>query len=124
MSGHNSLIATYANHHVAETALKKLHNAGFDMHKLSIVEKNQPSVTEMEGATVLGNLSALDTTQYTCIPRERLPDYEAELNVDRMLIVAHGTPDEIDLAKHIIDSVHPESLDGKVSCTVYYGCMD
>lgn len=124
MSGHNSLIATYANHSLAETAIKKLHSAGFDMHKLSIVEKDHQSATEIEGATVIDNLDGLDRTQYTCIPKERLPDYEAELNAHRMLIVAHGTPDEIDMAKHIIDSVHPESLDGEVSCTMYYGCMD
>jgi hypothetical protein len=124
MSGNNSLVATYVNHSLAESTVKKLHEAGFDMNKLSIVGKNLQKATEMAGATVLGNLGVLDAAQYTCIPRERVPDYEAELNDDRMLIVMHGTPDEIDQAKHIIDSTHPESWNGKVSCAVYYGCVD
>lgn len=124
MSGNNSLVATYANHHLAETTVKELHRAGFDMNKLSILGKNLQSAKEMAGATVLDNLDALDATQYACIPRERIHDYEAELGADRMLLVTHGTPDEIDRAKHIIDLTHPESWNGKVGCAVYYGCVD
>jgi hypothetical protein len=126
MSANNSLVAAFKNHSLAQGVVKKLHESGFDMSKLFIVDQEQQrsSVTELEGAAVVGDLSALDAAKYACIPVERIPDYEAELKVGRLLLVAHGTPDEITQAKTAIDSTHPESWDGKVDCTIYYGCLD
>lgn len=125
MSEHNSLVASFANHHLARTTVEKLHKAGFDMRKLSIVGKNRPDITgEWEGAAVIDGLSVLDAEQYNCIPRESVLDHEAELDVDRLLLVAHGTPDEISRAKVVIDTAHPDGWDGNVGCTVYYGCTD
>lgn len=125
MSEHNSLVASFANHHLAKTTVEKLHKAGFDMGKLSIVGKDRFDIAEKwGGAVVIDGLSVLDEEQYSCIPRESVLDYEAELEVDRLLLVAHGTPDEIDKAKVIIDTTHPDGWDGNVGCTVYYGCTD
>lgn len=125
MSANNSLVASFKSHDVAESVVKQLHASGFDMSKLSIVDREQHrNVTELEGAAVVGYLGQLDAAKYTCMPVERVPDYEAELNSGRLLLVAHGTPDEITQAKTVIDSTHPDSWDGKVGCTVYYGCLD
>lgn len=125
MSVNNSLVATYASHGLAEATVKRLQQAGFDMKKLSIVGKDMHgTVGGLDGAVVVSGLEALDEVQYSCIPKESVLDYEAELKVDRMLLVAHGTSDEIALAKSIVDSTHPEDWGGGVGCTIYYGCFD
>jgi hypothetical protein len=72
----------------------------------------------------VSDLSDLGSEQLSCIPREYIPNYEAELKVDRLLLVAHGTPEEISQARNVINSTHPDGWDGNVGCAVYYGCMD
>lgn len=125
MSENISLVATYANHGLAKNTARKLKVSGFDVSKLSIFSNDKnDSVDELGGATVLNRMEALNEARYTCIPQDRINDYEAELKADRLLIVAHGTADEIAQAKRIIDATHPESWDGKVDCTIYYGCVD
>lgn len=125
MSVNNSLVATYANHSLAEATVRKLQTAGFDLKKLSIVSKDPHDLAgEFDGAAVVSGLGALDEMQYSCIPKESILDYEEELQVDRMLLVAHGTSDEIALAKSIVDTTHPEDWGGGVGCTIYYGCFD
>lgn len=124
MSENISLVATYANHGLAKTTAMKLQTAGFDMSKLSIVSNDRNDTAgELEGAAVLDRLDALDEAQYACI-RERVLDYAAELKADRLLLVAHGTVDEIAQAKRIIDETHPEGWNGNVGCAIYYGCVD
>lgn len=122
MSDNNSLIATYANHNLARDTVRKLHGAGFDMSKLFVVARDGEK--SLEGAAVVNNLSELDADQFGCIPRENIPNYEDELKVDRLLIVAHGTHDEIEQARKVIDATHPESWDGNVGCAIFYGCID
>ena len=125
MSENISLVATYANHGLAKNTTRKLHIAGFDMSKLSIVSNDRNGTGgELEGAAVLDRLDALNEAQYACIPRERVLDYEAELKTDRLLLVAHGTVDEIAQAKSIVDSTHPDGWNGSVGCAIYYGCAD
>lgn len=122
MSENISLVATYANHGLAKATLRKLQNDGFDMSKLFVVAKDEdPS---LEGAGVVSALSELGSEQFSCIPGEYLPNYKAELDVDRWLLVAHGTPDEIAQARSVIDAAHPDGWDGNVGCAIYYGCMD
>ena len=122
MSENNSLVATYANHSLAKATVKKLQKAGLDMRKLSIVGKNENKIPEK--VTVFDDLNDLGAEQYSCISRETLPDYEAELQADRLLLFFHGTADEISRAKNIIDTTHPEGWNGNVGCAVYYGCLD
>jgi hypothetical protein len=125
MSENISLVATYANHGLAKATARKLRIAGFDMRKLSIVSNDcNETDKEPEGAAVITQLDALGEAQYACIPRDRVHDYEAELHADRLLLVAHGTAEEIAQAKSIIDATHPEGWNGNVGCAVYYGCVD
>jgi len=126
MSAHNSIVATYANRSLAEAAVTKLHNAGFDMSKLYTAARGsrKPAGTA-DGATAIGEIGVLDETLYRIgIPKESVLDYEAEFKIDRLLLAAHGTSDEITLAKNIIETTHPDGWDGKVGCAVYYGCFD
>ncbi|MHB1291873.1 MAG: hypothetical protein ACYCY5_06730 [Sulfuricella sp.] len=122
MSENNSLVATYANHSLAKATIEKLQKTGLDMSKLSIVGKDVDKI--LEGVTVVGGLNELGAEQYSCISRETIPDYEAELKAGRELLVFHGTADEVAQAKSIIDTTHPESWNGNVGCSVYYGCLD
>lgn len=122
MSENNSLVATYANHGLAKATVKKLQKAGLDLSKLSIVGNDEDNL--LKKVTVVGGLNELGAEQYSCISRENIPNYEDELNADRLLLFFHGTADEISRAKSIIDTTHPENWDGKVGCSVYYGCLD
>lgn len=122
MSENNSLVATYVNHSLAKATVKKLQKAGLDMSKLSIVGKDENKI--LEGVTVADGLYEIGAEQYSCISRETIPDYEAELKAGRLLLFFHGTADEITQAKSIIDTTHPECWNGSVGCSVYYGCLD
>lgn len=122
MSEHNSLVATYASHGLAKATIRKLQAAGFDLNKLAIVTGDED--LSLSGAAVVSDLSDIGSDQLSCIPREYIPNYEAELKAERLLLVAHGTPDEISKARNVINSTHPEGWDGNVGCAVYYGCMD
>ena len=118
MSKNISLVATYADHSLAKVTVRKLQSSGFDMRKLFIVARDEDK--SLEGATVVGALRDLDNEQFSCIPKENVPNYEDELKVDRLLLVAHGTPDEITQARSVIDA----GWDGNIGCTIYYGCID
>lgn len=122
MSENNSLVATYANHSLAKATVKKLQKAGLNMSKLSIVGKDKNKI--LKKVTVVDGLNELGAEQYSCISRETIPDYEAELKADRLLLFFHGTADEIAQAKSIIDTTHPEGWNGNIGCAVYYGCLD
>lgn len=123
MSQHISLVTSYANHHLAAATMKKLQHAGFNMRKFTIVS-HHPNMDEPAAAQVIDTLAGLEEEKYACIPRESIEKYEEELNTDRMLLVAHGTEEEIAQARNIIDTDHPESWNGHVGCAVYYGCDD
>lgn len=125
MSEHNSLVATFANRSVAEATVKKLYNSGLAKTKLSIVSRDRDRLShEIEGATVVGELDELDAEQASCIPPDNLLDYEAELKAGRVIAVVHGSPEDIAQAKSVIDTTHPDSWNGNVGCSVYYGCFD
>lgn len=114
MSNKISIVATFEDHGLAESMVKKLQLAGFDRKKLSIV-----------GGEAGGDgLHELDVEAYNCIPRGDVLDYEDELKSDRLLLVAHGTIEEIALAKGIIDTADPAGWNGKVGAAIYYGCAD
>jgi len=125
MSEHNSLVATFANRSVAEDTVRKLTKSGLAKDKLSIVSMERDRLAgEVEGATVVGGLSELGAEQSSCIPPDNLFDYEAELKAGRVIAVVHGSAEDIAQAKSIIDLTHPDGWDGKVGCSVYYGCVD
>lgn len=125
MSEHNSLVASFASHSLAEATIRKLQESGLDKTRLSIISKDRERISrEMGGATVLGGLDELDAQQAGCLPQESLLDYEAELKEGRVIAVVHGSIEDINRAKGIIDLTHPDGWDGKVGCTIYYGCVD
>ncbi|HUW51600.1 MAG TPA: hypothetical protein VMV75_11365 [Sulfuricella sp.] len=125
MNEHNSLVATFASRKVAGDTVRKLQKSGLDKAKLSIVSMDQDRIaSEVEGATVVGGLDELDAEQSSCIPRESMLDYEAELKVGRVIAFVHGSAEDIAQAKSIVDLAHPDGWDGKVGCAVYYGCFD
>jgi hypothetical protein len=65
-------------------------------------------VAVLEGAVVVGGLSALGAGLYSIgIPKDSIVQYEAALKTDQFLLTAHGTASEVAKAKEIIDSTHP-----------------
>jgi len=122
MSAHNSLVATYADHHLARVDIDKLRGAGFDLGKLRLVAQGYPIA--VDGVPVVASLGELEPPWFECIPEHDLVDYEAELKAGRWLLVAHGSPDEIELARDVAESTHPTGWDGVADTAVYYGCAD
>ena len=65
-------------------------------------------VGALEGAVVVGGLSALGAGLYSIgIPKDSVVKYEAALKSDKFLVLAHGTADEVAKAKDIIQSTRP-----------------
>jgi hypothetical protein len=62
-------------------------------------------VGALEGAVVVGGLSALGAGLYSIgIPKDSILKYEREIASDRYILVAHGTEEEVRRAKGILDS--------------------
>jgi len=76
------------------------------------------AVSALEGAVVVGGLSALGATLYSIgIPKDSVIQYETDMEADRFLVMAHGTDEEVQRAKKILDAANPTRLDvvgGKV----------
>ncbi|RUA11135.1 MAG: DUF1269 domain-containing protein [Flavobacteriia bacterium] len=61
-------------------------------------------VGALEGALVVGGLSALGAALFEIgIPRNSVLKYEKELKADKYLVIAHGTQEEIDKARSIMN---------------------
>ena len=62
-------------------------------------------VGALEGAVVVGGLSALGAGLYSIgIPKNSIVQYEAALKSDKFLVIAHGTADEVAKAKSILET--------------------
>jgi uncharacterized membrane protein len=72
-------------------------------------------VGALEGAVVVGGLSALGAGLYSIgIPKDSIVKYEAALKSDKFLLLAHGTADEVAKARDMLQTtdatevaVHP-----------------
>ncbi len=65
-------------------------------------------VGALEGAVVVGGLSALGAGLYSIgIPKDSVVKYEAALKSDKFLLLAHGTTDEVAKARNIMQTTHP-----------------
>ena len=65
-------------------------------------------VGALEGAVVVGGLSALGAGLYSIgIPKDSVVKYEAALKSDKFLVLAHGTADEVAKAKSIMQTTRP-----------------
>ena len=61
----------------------------------------------LEGAVVVGGLSALGAGMYSIgIPKDSVVKYEAALKSDKFLLLAHGTADEVAKARNIMRMTH------------------
>lgn len=61
-------------------------------------------VSALEGAVVVGGLSALGAGLYGIgIPKDSVVRYESAVKSDKFLLIAHGTPEEVAKAKSMID---------------------
>ena len=68
-------------------------------------------VAALEGAVVVGGLSAIGAGLYSIgIPKDSIVRYEVALKSDKFLLVAHGTADEVARARDIIATTHPVEL--------------
>ena len=62
-------------------------------------------VGALEGAAVVGGLSALGAGLYSIgIPRNSIMQYETALKSDKFLVIAHGTADEVAKARSILET--------------------
>lgn len=58
----------------------------------------------LEGAAVIGGLSALGGALYSIgIPRDSILEYETSIKESKFLLVAHGSPEEVRKAKLILE---------------------
>lgn len=163
ISKDSSVIGVFATHELADQAIKKLQQAGFDMKKLSVVGKGYHTeehpvgfytteqkmkvwggigatwgaiwggfwgllfgagffvipvlgpvmaagplvallVGALEGGIVVGGASALGAALVNIgVPKDSAIRYERALKVDKYLLIVHGTPEEVERAKVLMD---------------------
>jgi uncharacterized membrane protein len=66
----------------------------------------------LEGAVVIGGLSALGAALYSIgIPQDRIMLYETAIKSAKFLVIAHGTSDEVSKAKSILETAGAEQTD-------------
>jgi uncharacterized protein YbcI len=64
-------------------------------------------VGALEGAAVVGGLSALGAGLYSMgIPRDSILKYETALKSGKFVLIYHGTPEEVAKAKDLLDRAH------------------
>jgi uncharacterized membrane protein len=62
-------------------------------------------VAGLEGAAVVGGIGAIGGGLASIgIPKDSILQYELALKTDKFLLIVHGSPDEVDKAKDIIDA--------------------
>jgi len=162
----DSVVATFAQHTGAESAVKDLKSGGFDVKKLSIIGRDYQSedhvvgfyntsdrmkywgkmgafwgglwgslfgaafliipgigpviaaggivswiVGALEGAAIVGGLSALGAGLYSFgIPKDSVLSYETSIKAGKFLLIAHGTADEVQQARHILQNSEAEQV--------------
>lgn len=68
-------------------------------------------VGTLEGAVVVGGLSALGAALYGIgIPKDSIMQYETALKSDRLLVIAHGATDEVTRARRILETTGAASV--------------
>jgi hypothetical protein len=66
----------------------------------------------LEGAVVVGGLSALGAGLFSLgIPKNSILQYETALKTGKFVLIAHGTSEEVTLAREIVHRTHPEIMD-------------
>lgn len=68
-------------------------------------------VDSMEGAKVSGGMGVFrNGLRRLGIPKESIVRYESELCAERLLLIAHGTPEELLRAKDVLHETRPTEL--------------
>jgi uncharacterized membrane protein len=68
-------------------------------------------VSALEGAVVVGGLSAIGAGLYSIgIPKDSVIKYESALKADKFIVLAHGTAAEVAKARDIMQTTHPAEL--------------
>jgi len=68
-------------------------------------------VGALEGATIAGGLSVLGAALSNMgVPRDSVLRYETAIKTDKFLLVVHGTAEEANRAKQILDATNPSQL--------------
>jgi len=68
-------------------------------------------VAALEGAVVVGGMSALGAGLYGLgIPKDSVVQYELALKTDKYLLMVHGTPRDVAMAKVVIQNTRPIQL--------------
>ena len=69
-------------------------------------------VAAVEGAVLVGGLSALGAALYSIgIPKDSVIQYEESVKTDGYLVVAHGSADEMARAKAVLEASSPTRID-------------
>jgi len=64
-------------------------------------------VNALEGAVILGGLNAFGAALYSIgIPKDSILKYETSLKSDKFLLIAHGTREEVEKAKKILETAN------------------
>ena len=67
-------------------------------------------VTALEGAALTGGVTALGAGLYSIgIPKNSVLQYETEVKNGKLLLVAHGTPEEVARARDILSRTEPQT---------------
>ena len=69
-------------------------------------------VSALEGAVVVGGMSALGAGLYSLgIPKDSILKYETALKTDKFVLMVHGSMDDTTRAKEILDRTTPDTLE-------------
>lgn len=71
-----------------------------------------PIVAALEGAAIVGGVSALSAALFSLgTPKDSIILYEEDIQEDRFLVMAHGTPEEMVRAKKVLEETNSNRLD-------------
>jgi hypothetical protein len=80
-------------------------------------------VGALEGAVVVGGLSALGAALYSVgIPKDSVLQYETAVKSGKYVLIAHGTDLETVHAREIISRTNPEALQAHQPCSTKEAC--
>ena len=70
------------------------------------------AISAIEGAVVVGGLSALGAALYSIgVPKDSMVQYETSLKADDFLVMAHGSQAEVARARAVLGTTNPLRLD-------------
>lgn len=68
-------------------------------------------VGALEGAVVVGGLSALGAALYSFgVPKDSALKYETSIKAGKYLLIAHGTPEEVETARSVLANTGAEEI--------------